>query len=50
MVRIGRTFEPNSQACSIYEELYQGVYKKTYEALEPLYKKIAGITGYPPED
>jgi sugar (pentulose or hexulose) kinase len=50
MVKKGRVSEPNAQNHRVYEELYQGVYLKTYGALEPLYKKIASVTGYPPED
>jgi sugar (pentulose or hexulose) kinase len=50
MVKKGRVFEPNAQNHRVYEDLYQGVYLKTYDALEPLYKKIASVTGYPPED
>jgi sugar (pentulose or hexulose) kinase len=50
MVKKGRIFEPNAQNHRIYDDLYKGVYSKTYGALEPLYKKIASITGYPSED
>jgi sugar (pentulose or hexulose) kinase len=50
MVKKGRVFEPNAQDHRVYEELYQGVYLKTYDVLGPLYKKIASVTGYPPED
>jgi len=50
MVRKGKAFEPDPKNHAIYEELYQGVYKKTYKALEPLYEKIAKVTGYPSGD
>ena len=50
MVKKGRVFEPNAQSHSIYDDLYQGVYTKTYGVLDPLYKKIASITGYPAEE
>ncbi len=49
MVKKGRVFEPNPASHRVYEDLYQGAYLKTYGALEPLYKKIAAATGYPPE-
>ncbi|HWR68998.1 MAG TPA: carbohydrate kinase, partial [Desulfomonilia bacterium] len=50
MVKKGRVFEPDAQSHRIYDDLYQGVYTKTYGALEPLYKKVASVTGYPSED
>ena len=50
MVKKGRVFEPDAQNHRIYDDLYQGVYTKTYGALDPLYKKVASITGYPSED
>jgi sugar (pentulose or hexulose) kinase len=50
MVKKGRVFEPIPANHQIYNDLYKGVYLKTYSVLEPLYKKIAAITGYPPED
>jgi len=50
MTKKGRTFEPIAGNHRVYNELYQDVYKKTYQAMEPLYKKIATITGYPAED
>jgi sugar (pentulose or hexulose) kinase len=50
MVRKGRTFEPKPAATKIYSDLFNEVYMKTYSALEPLNRKIAQITGYPPEE
>ena len=50
MVKKGRIFEPDAQSYRIYDDLYQGVYTKTYGVLDPLYKKIASITGYPKDD
>ncbi len=50
MVKKGRLFEPIAENHRVYNDLYQEVYLKTYGALEPLYKKIASVTGYPPED
>jgi sugar (pentulose or hexulose) kinase len=50
MVKKGRTFEPVAATSRVYDDLYREVYSKTYTRLEPLYKKIAAITGYPAED
>lgn len=50
MVRKDRTFEPDAASNRIYDDLYRQVYLATYKKLEPLYRKIAAITGYPPED
>ncbi|NQU87903.1 MAG: carbohydrate kinase, partial [Mariniphaga sp.] len=47
MVEYQFTFEPNPKNKEIYQQLFNGVYKKMYEALEPLYEKIQEITGYP---
>ncbi len=47
MVKKGRTFEPDAGSHGIYDDLYRQVYLATYEKLEPLYRKIASITGYP---
>jgi sugar (pentulose or hexulose) kinase len=50
MVKKGRTFEPVAASSRVYDDLYRQVYSKTYTRLEPLYRKIASITGYPAED
>ncbi|MES2153229.1 MAG: FGGY-family carbohydrate kinase [Pseudomonadota bacterium] len=47
MTRVGRVFEPNRQHHAMYERLYQRVYRKMYARLQPMYKEIADITGYP---
>ncbi len=47
MVKKGRTFQPNPASHNIYQSLYKEVYLQTYKTLEPLYRKIARITGYP---
>jgi sugar (pentulose or hexulose) kinase len=47
MTRVGRVFEPVSANREIYERLYSQVYKKMYRQLQPLYRDIARITGYP---
>ena len=48
MTRIGKTYEPDSKAHAIYDELYTKVYSKMYSRLKPLYEDIRRITGYPP--
>jgi sugar (pentulose or hexulose) kinase len=47
MVKKGKTFQPNPASHRIYQALYKEVYLKTYKSLEPQYRKIAKITGYP---
>jgi sugar (pentulose or hexulose) kinase len=50
MVRKGRTFVPNAQSHHIYTQLFNDVYKKSFSTMEPIYRRIAQITGYPAED
>jgi sugar (pentulose or hexulose) kinase len=50
MVRTGRKFEPNAQTHNIYTDLFNDVYKKNFEIIAPLNKRIGQITGYPPKD
>lgn len=50
MTRISSTFEPDQENHKLYEELYRRVYLKMYSRLEPLYKEIQDITGYPASD
>lgn len=47
MTRVERVFEPISQNHEIYDDLYNRVYLKMYKKLQPLYKEIQSITGYP---
>ncbi len=47
MTHIEQTFLPNKQHVPLYNQLYQHVYKKMYRHLQPLYKNIKSITGYP---
>ena len=47
MTRPGRVFQPDPQHSKIYEQLYRRVYTKMYARLQPLYRDIADITGYP---
>jgi sugar (pentulose or hexulose) kinase len=47
MTRVGRVFEPVAENQQIYDRLYRQVYKRMYRQLQPLYRDIAEITGYP---
>ena len=47
MARAGRRFEPQLEAVRIYDALYREVYRPLYKRLEPLYRRIRAITGYP---
>ena len=50
MTRVGRVFEPQPQHARTYDELYRKVYCRMYRRLQPLYRDIREITGYPRED
>ena len=47
MTRIGDIFHPNQATSKIYDRLYQEVYLKMYQQLQPLYLSLRDITGYP---
>ena len=47
MTRVGRVFEPVERNRAIYDRLYKEVYRNMYRNLQPLYRRIADITGYP---
>jgi len=47
MTRVGRVFEPIEANRAIYERLYRRVYSRMYADLQPMYREIAEITGYP---
>jgi ribulose kinase len=47
MTRVGRVFEPIAVNQAMYEQLYRKVYRKMYARLQPMYRQIAEITGYP---
>jgi len=49
MTRVGDVFEPVPANVDIYRELYGKVYLKLYNRLQPLYRRIRDITGYPPK-
>jgi sugar (pentulose or hexulose) kinase len=47
MTRVGQVFDPDKTTHELYDNLYRRVYLKLYERLQPLYKEIRKITGYP---
>lgn len=47
MTRIGTVFEPIPKNREMYDALYHRVYQKMYARLQPLYREIQQITGYP---
>lgn len=47
MTRVGARFEPRAAEQALYDRLYKEVYQKMYGRLEPLYRSIRDITGYP---
>lgn len=50
MCHVGRTFKPDPGNHRVYTRLFNEVYKESFRALDPLYRRIAEITGYPAED
>ncbi len=47
MTRIGDVFQPQPEHAATYEQLYRRVYLRMYKQLQPLYRDIREITGYP---
>jgi len=47
MTHTERVFEPIPQNRSVYDSLYRRVYLEMYSRLQPLYREIQKITGYP---
>jgi sugar (pentulose or hexulose) kinase len=47
MTRVGKVFEPVAANQAMYDRLYRQVYRKMYARLQPMYRRIAEITGYP---
>ncbi len=47
MTRTGQVFIPNPDTVQLYDRLYREVYLDMYQRLEPLYRRIRQITGYP---
>lgn len=50
MVHVGEIRDPDPAAHARYEELFRQVYRRMYGRLEPLYRDIRRITGYPPSE
>jgi sugar (pentulose or hexulose) kinase len=48
MVRVGEVRDPDPATHALYDELYRSVYRRMYRQLQPLYRQIRRITGYPP--
>ncbi|MBW7469758.1 FGGY-family carbohydrate kinase [Marinobacter sp. M216] len=47
MTRVGDVFLPQPETHALYDRLYSEVYLKMYPQLQPLYRRIREITGYP---
>jgi sugar (pentulose or hexulose) kinase len=47
MTRVGDVFQPNKATVILYDRLYKEVYRKMYKRMQPLYRSIREITGYP---
>lgn len=47
MTRVGRVFTPVPAHVATYDALYKRVYLRMYKQLQPLYKDMQAITGYP---
>ena len=47
MTRVGDVFHPQPDTQAHYQRLYSEVYIRMYPRLQPLYRKIRDITGYP---
>ena len=45
---VGEVRDPDPATHALYDELYRGVYRQMYGRLQPLYREIRRITGYPP--
>ena len=50
MVSYTTVFQPQPDSVNLYRNLYERVYAKIYHALEPLYREIREITGYPEKE
>ncbi|MDI1300477.1 MAG: FGGY-family carbohydrate kinase [bacterium] len=47
MTRVASTVRPDREHQVLYEKLFTRVYRPLYAQLQPLYKEIRSITGYP---
>ena len=50
MARMGDRFEPEPEHAHTYDQLFRRVYCRMYKRLQPLYRDIRAITGYPSHD
>ncbi len=48
MTRPGQSFTPNRENSRLYDAIYREVYSPLYGRLQPLYRRLRAITGYPP--
>ena len=48
MTHVAETIEPDPAAQHLYDGLYREVYRPLYGRLQPLYRRIRKLTGYPP--
>jgi sugar (pentulose or hexulose) kinase len=48
MVHVADRFAPSPTTSRLYDDLYRSVYLRMYDRLQPLYREIRRITGYPP--
>lgn len=47
MTRVGECFYPDPDTHALYNRLYSEVYLEMYPRLQPIYRRIRDITGYP---
>ncbi len=47
MTRVGETVMPDPERQALHDRLFTRVYRPLYTQLQPLYKEIRSITGYP---
>jgi sugar (pentulose or hexulose) kinase len=47
MTHTGEQFLPDNKNVETYSQLYEKVYSRMYKHLQPLYKEIRNVTGYP---
>lgn len=47
MTHVGEVVQPDPERQALYQQLFTRVYQPMYTQLQPLYREIRGITGYP---
>jgi sugar (pentulose or hexulose) kinase len=47
MTHVGEVVEPDPERQALYQQLFTRVYQPMYTQLQPLYREIRSITGYP---